>query len=216
LLVESARSSKLQLDPGIQVQTKFSLARALIRKDWSEAKEGGGANASEVSEIRKARWREFERPAAVRVVHFVVRRPKLDAESFKQNGKALAEVIRQDVRNAKTPEDFLAIAGVSKKRDGFEIVAEALPPFVRDGQLIESEGSMDALFSAAAFELTTAGQLSPVAESPFGYHVIRLVEQFAPTHSSDEERRKRCSSCQGSKSLRDSAYSVASQVPHRD
>jgi PPIC-type PPIASE domain len=194
LLVESAHRSNVQREPGIQTQSKFALARALIRKEWSEAKEGGEVNESEISEVRKARWRDFERPPAVRVVHFVVRRPKPESDGFKQNGRALAEVLRQDVKNAKTPEEFLAIAGTSKKRDGLEIVAEALPPFVRDGQLTESEGSMDALFSAAAFDLTTAGQLSPIAESPFGFHVIRLVEQFAPTHTPDDEIRVRVAS----------------------
>jgi peptidyl-prolyl cis-trans isomerase C len=52
-----------------------------------------------------------------------------------------------------------------------------------------SEKDMDPAFSAAAFALAKAGDLSPPVQSQFGWHVIRLDDKRQPATQSYEEAR---------------------------
>lgn len=47
----------------------------------------------------------------------------------------------------------------------------------KGGEISFGRGMMDPVFEAAAFALKTPGEISPVIESAFGYHIIRLVKR---------------------------------------
>jgi parvulin-like peptidyl-prolyl isomerase len=66
---------------------------------------------------------------------------------------------------------------------------ELVPDFGADGQMTEG-GQIDPSFAAAAFGLSSLNPVSPVVETPFGWHVLRLIERTLPDAHSIEERRR--------------------------
>jgi parvulin-like peptidyl-prolyl isomerase len=66
---------------------------------------------------------------------------------------------------------------------------EMVPPFGADGKTSDG-GQIDPTFVAAAFALSSAQSVSPVVETPFGWHVLRLVKHTLPDSHGLEERRR--------------------------
>src|SRR6185437_2275313 len=58
-----------------------------------------------------------------------------------------------------------------------DVIVQPLSPFAADGR-DESGAQNDAGFVAAAFSLRAPRETSPVVASPFGWHVIQLVERI--------------------------------------
>jgi parvulin-like peptidyl-prolyl isomerase len=56
-------------------------------------------------------------------------------------------------------------------------VVEGVGPFGPDGRAVFTGDQLDPTFVAGAFALTTPFELSPVVTTPFGWHVIALVQR---------------------------------------
>ena len=52
-----------------------------------------------------------------------------------------------------------------------------LPPFDKDGMLLDQSGMLDPDFAAAAFKLAKPGEFTKPVHSQFGYHIIKLLKQ---------------------------------------
>jgi peptidyl-prolyl cis-trans isomerase C len=115
--------------------------------------------AIKVSEAEMDKWRQGIRRAR----HILIKTEADDAPAVRENKKALAEDLRRRIAEG---EDFAALARQhsdcpSRQKGGY------LGHFPK--------GKMVPEFDAAVFALK-AGDLGPVVETPFGYHVVEVME----------------------------------------
>ena len=170
LAASAATSGGYASPEAIRFATDASLARRLVR---AVAKETAAEGPPKPEELE-----------SVRVVHALVRRTSRVPELRAQ---AVAHAIRRAVEGAPSPDDFEARASATPHADA-QVVVQSVPAFLADGKSPSGDETFDSSFVAAAFELRTPGQLSPVVESTFGWHVIYLVGRSPADVSADADR----------------------------
>lgn len=112
---------------------------------------------------------QVQQPEGVRARHILVRAEANAPEAEKQKAREKAEGL---LARAKKGEDFAALAAEHSEDPGSKVRGGELPWF--------SRGQMVPPFEQAAFALKKPNELSPVVETPFGYHVIQLLERKEP------------------------------------
>jgi hypothetical protein len=172
---------------------RLALARALEGSLSLHAVELGPATDSEVAELTAQRWWALDRPRLVQVQHAVVLSERSDAEA-----RALCERIRNAVLDARGDAAFSA--AVKRVAPGnFKVKVEKLDPVALDGRVVDPDRPPppDAPPQRYALEVARAaqqlqhpGELSPVVQSSFGYHVLRLLRVIEPHQPGLEERRR--------------------------
>lgn len=172
---------------------RLTAARARVTADHilSGARRAGPPSDGEVSTLSARYWREVDRPPAIRVAHVVVHRspPEKPDPAADERARAFAGQLRAAVLDAKDADDFLAKAKALPYPGG-KVTAEKLPAAFTDaGKSIESEQQYDPDFAKGAFAIAEPGMTSPIVESSFGWHVIRLLERIPEQRMPLETRR---------------------------
>lgn len=180
LFAEAARTSRR---PGLVSHVeRAALARGVLERLKIEAARVGSASEAEIAEVARERWLEVDRPDAVRTIHAVV---LSDQPERKSEARRAAEKLAEALKSATSAEEFTRLAK-AVPLDGLELKVEPLPLVTSDGRTFEqreggfvARGAFDPDFARAAAALITPGQLSPVTQTRFGFHVIRLEERVA-------------------------------------
>ena len=126
--------------------------------------------------------KRFTRPEALKAAHILIRTidPKSN-RSLSTAQKAAARIkIEGILKRARSGEDFLKLAKAFSEDPGSKD---------RGGTYIFTKGQMAIEFETAAFKLRI-GQISDVVETPYGYHVIKLIDR-EPKYTAPYEKAQR-------------------------
>ena len=113
-----------------------------------------------------------------RASHILINAPKNAPASDRAAAKAKAEALLADVK--KSPDSFADLAKKNSQDPGSAANGGDLEFFAR--------GAMVKPFEDAAFSMKK-GDISPVVETDFGFHIIRLTDIKAPKQKSFEEMK---------------------------
>jgi peptidyl-prolyl cis-trans isomerase C len=139
-------------DRALSVRRIEALEAALSIPDYAQA-------AKEQYDLNKAKYMEQEQ---LRAAHVLIATQGKDAEAARKLATEIHAKAVAGADFAKLVDEFSDDRG-SKARGG------DLGFFVR-GRMVKE-------FEQAAFALQNPGDLSPVIQSPFGFHVIKLIER---------------------------------------
>lgn len=190
-VVDDAIAAKAAIRHGLDAShaahwsSRAARARFVSERLLDAARAGGPTSDEEVAVLSEQHWRDVDRPEAVRVIHALV---KHAGDGKAAEARSLADRLRIAVENASDADDFRARA-LAVDRGTFDVVVQPLPAFAADGRVTEGPGDMVLDFARAASAMAKVGDTSPVVETTFGYHVIRLLDRLGPQRMSLEERR---------------------------
>jgi len=182
---QSARQRGLDHDPNVAWQSTAALGRVAADRIAANARAKGPPTDAELAVVTARRWREFDLPEHVRVVHAIVMKKKGTDPKI---AATVADALLAAVRTTPDANTFESAAKAVDGR-GNELRVEQLPTFTEDGRIVEQEGNMDPTFAATSFALAHVGDTSTVLETSFGWHVIRLLERLPAHRVPTEERR---------------------------
>lgn len=200
-----AKAQGMDGERDMQLVINAALARRALRKMLDDADRAGAVTDEELERVMKRRWLELDRPEGFRVVHAVVR----TKENMDEATLGRAKVVAQGVHDALMPVAEMAkttpqprdaadpVVDAFKRavdavaRDGFEIKVEALDPVAADGRVLSmAGGGYEKPFTEGAAKLDARGALSEIVPTPYGLHVLLLLERIPEARVSLDERRK--------------------------
>jgi hypothetical protein len=206
LFASEARARGLDASSDVEQQARALFARVLMQDIMTAAEAKGPVTDEELDEVTARRWVELDRPDAARTVHAVAMLKEGATADARAKAAALAEAIRKAIspavevaqrtepqKDPKGPEDAANAAfrkaANEPPKGGIEVRVESLSPVVEDGRTLDG-GTFDKAFARAALALARRGDVSPVFETPYGFHVALLLERIAGHSIPREERRR--------------------------
>jgi hypothetical protein len=169
LLWQAGHDQSLDHDPHVRWACTAALASRLAGQLEDEARALGRPAEDEL--------------ATLTVVHAAVLRSTILAD---ENGLAIARAIERAVRDSSSGDDFEKRAS-AVPHAGARVVVERIADFGPDGRLPDGS-ALDSKFVTAAFALRLPSETSPIVQTSFGWHVLRLIDRKAPGAVSSSRR----------------------------
>jgi len=196
LLARSARVDERQFSRFRAI----ALARAQVEQ-IARASRDRAPSEEEVRELTALHWLDADRPAMRRTTHVVV---ATNDDTNRERAEAFAHSLAQATSSVGTAQSFREAATrvIDARRgtdESLDVRVEDLAPVAADGRAADPQApppagievpTFDPAFVRAVFDLDAVGSLSPVVESPYGYHVILLSELIEEKRLGFEQRRE--------------------------
>lgn len=177
----------------VRVKLRGARARWLATRIRERAKADGPLTDPEIRELSKLRWREADMPERWRVAHALVMRPRTKDKARIANARSAADRLAEAIGRPGTVDEFEKRAkelSARVKGASIEVRVERLPAIAADGRVAEGPpGEFDRDFARGASALARVGDVSPIVESSFGWHVIYLMERLPADPMPWAERR---------------------------
>jgi hypothetical protein len=213
LCATEARARNLDRPSSFEISSH--LARRVLDEELERARESGAPTAAELASFVQQNRLEVARPEVVVVVHalFPVAADASSDEvaTAERRARELAarwreasrEVTRSAVPNytprpgltlQRLPRDptYASLESTAREVGGTGVTFEQLAPFDRSGNVVVDEPgfSLQPTFTAAAFTLVRRGDVADSVRTPFGIHVILLLDRITGRELSDDELRR--------------------------
>jgi peptidyl-prolyl cis-trans isomerase D len=146
--------------------------------DLEAAKKGITLKAEDVKTYYDQNAARLSGQEERRASHILITAAKSASAAERSAAKAKAEALLAEV--SKAPESFADVAKKNSQDPGSAASGGDLDFFAR--------GAMVKAFEDAAFSMKK-GEISPVVESDFGFHIIRLTDIKAPKQKTFEEMK---------------------------
>jgi len=175
-------SFEIKLQEGGYNKSRFQeyLKQQLSAQKWLEifVSKDVTVSDSEVHEFYLKNKHQFKEPEKIRARHILIQvKPQADKLERESAMKVIADIKQQIDSGA----DFEALAK-EKSQDSSATDGGDLGYFER-GQMVKP-------FEQAAFELTV-GEVSGIVETPFGFHLIQLVERKSPVQYKEKDQAEK-------------------------
>jgi len=129
----------------------------------------------DVKKEYEAHVAELTRPEGITVAHILVQLDDDTDEAADKEAKAKIDAIYDEL--VKDPSQFEKIAVEKSDCPSGKESEGKLPAFDKDGITLDGSGRMEQTFTAAAFTIEKEGQITKPVKSPYGYHIIKLIEK---------------------------------------
>lgn len=200
------------LDRAVSFEIATHLARRVLDEELQRARDQGSLTVAELRAFAAENRLEVARPEVVVVVHALLplspEATPAEVASVERRADAVAARVRAvasaasgsvapnytprpGLSLARLPKDpaFAALEAAARAVEGSSVNFEQLPPLARDGNTVvdDATSAIDPTFTAAAFGLARRGDVVGPIRSPYGLHVIVLLDRIAAQELGDEE-----------------------------
>ncbi len=182
LFAAGARDRGMDAQHGVQAARRAQLARALLER-LREEQYAGAITDEELQEFTARHWLDLDRPEARTSAHvLVMMKAGIDAKKRKQ-GMELVRRLSQQLAGITSADQFIERAK-AVPHEGFEVVAEKLPPITQDGRLADLEQrpppgaptpTFDMGYVKGLWSIPAVGKESEPTTSAYGVHIILLT-----------------------------------------
>lgn len=180
LLAQEAHRRGLGRHPSVTEEQHRAMARLLIQRRFRDGMGVADIPRELVAEAYRLNIGQYQHPELVQVAHLLVPMALNAPPELHAQARSVAERARSIAASGPlSEEEFKQLRGVLRKETGIRVRAESLRTAKRGNTVPE--------FADAAFALTRPGQISPVVQTKFGYHVIYLVNRSPEVHVALEQ-----------------------------